>query len=47
MTALVFLAFFAVLSALVLSGHGADTRDPDYALGRVIAPRPASGEDGR
>jgi hypothetical protein len=39
MAALFFLAFFAVLSALVLTGHGADSRDPDYTLGKVLAPR--------
>ena len=42
MAALLFLAFFAVLGALVLTGHSADSRDPDYALGKVLAPRSAA-----
>jgi hypothetical protein len=39
--------FFVALSAMVLLGHGADSRDPEYSLGKVLAPRPASDADSR
>jgi hypothetical protein len=41
MAALLILAFFAALSVLVLTGHSADSRDPDFSLGKVAAPRRA------
>ena len=47
MAALFFLGFFVVLSVLVLLGHGADSRDPEYSLGKVVAPRPASDNNSR
>jgi hypothetical protein len=43
MAALLLLAFFLALSVLVLLRRGADTRDAEYSLGRVLAPRTASG----
>ena len=47
MAALIFLAFFAVLSAVVLLGYGADSRDPEFSLGKVLAPRSTPGDQGR
>jgi hypothetical protein len=38
MAALLLLAFLAVLSVLVLTGHTTDSRDPDYTLGQVFTP---------
>lgn len=40
MALILLLAFFVALSAAGILGLGADTRDPDYTLGRVIAPKP-------
>jgi hypothetical protein len=47
MVALVFTALLLVLSVLALLGRCADSRDPDYGLGKVLAPRPASGQHSR
>ncbi len=41
MAALLLLAFLAVLSVLVLTGHTTDSRDPDYGLGKVRTFTPA------
>jgi hypothetical protein len=47
MAALVILALFIVLDVVVLLGLTPDTRDPEYSLGRVVAPRTASDRKGR
>jgi ABC-type uncharacterized transport system YnjBCD permease subunit len=47
MAAVVFLALLVVLSVLALLGYGADSRDPEYCLGKVLTPRPASGDHSR
>jgi hypothetical protein len=47
MAALIFLAFFVVLGVAVVLGRTPDTRDPEFSLGRVLAPRSASGKEGR
>jgi hypothetical protein len=41
--ALVFLGLFLVLGVLALLGWTADTRDPDYSLGRLLLPDPRPG----
>lgn len=40
--ALIFLAFLIVMGVLVVLGRTPDTRDPEYSIGRVLAPRAAS-----
>jgi hypothetical protein len=47
MAALIFLAFLVVLGVAVVLGRTPDTRDPEFSLGRVLAPRTASGGEGR
>ena len=47
MALLILLAFFVVLGVAAVSGHVADTRDPDYSLGRLLAPRTRTGDQGR
>jgi hypothetical protein len=47
MAALLFLAFFIVLGVAVVLGRTPDTRDPEFSLGRVLAPRTASDDKGR
>jgi hypothetical protein len=39
MAALLFLAFFIVIGVAVVTGHSHDSRDPDFSLGKVLAPR--------
>jgi hypothetical protein len=47
MALLIVLGFLALLGVAVLAGRTADTRDPEYSLGRVLAPRAASDAQGR
>jgi hypothetical protein len=47
MAFLIVLGFFVLLGAAALLGRTADTRDPEYSLGRVLAPRAASDATGR
>jgi hypothetical protein len=47
MAALILLAFFVVLGVAVLLGHVPDTRDPDFSLGKLLAPRRAPNDEGR
>jgi hypothetical protein len=47
MAALVLLAIFVTLGVLALCGRCADSRDPEFALGRVFARRRMSGADSR
>jgi hypothetical protein len=44
MAAFVFLAFFLVLGVAVVLGRTPDSRDPDFALGRVLTPRASRAE---
>ena len=41
------LAFLIACSIASVMGWTADTRDPEYSLGRVIEPRQASGAESR
>lgn len=45
--AFVILGFFVLLGAAALLGWCADTRDPEYSFGRVIAPWAASDGESR
>ncbi len=45
--ALFLLVLLVVLGAAVLLGRTPDTRDPEFSLGRVVAPHAASDEKSR
>ncbi|HZC69188.1 MAG TPA: hypothetical protein VE442_00700 [Jatrophihabitans sp.] len=47
MAALFVLAFIVIASVAVAFGRTPDTRDSDYSLGKVIAPRTASNAGSR
>ena len=45
--ALILLGFVVLLGVVVLLGGGADTRDPEFSVGRALAPRAASDAETR
>jgi hypothetical protein len=47
MAVLILLALFLVLGVAAYFGWVPDTRDPEFSLGRVTAPRTASGAQSR
>jgi hypothetical protein len=45
MAALIFLVIIIAMGVAALLGWTADSRDPEYSLGKVLAPRADSGRD--
>jgi len=43
----IFIAFFVLLDIAVLLDRVPDTRDPEFSLGRLSTPHPASEDKGR
>lgn len=44
MALILLLAFFGALAVAGVLGLVADSRDPDYSLGRLIAPKPTDSD---